>query len=79
MKAKLVIAVILSLAVFMSLASVLLPEPPPTQVIGAPEILALALPLREALWNFRLLDVLGQLALLITGTFGVLVLVKERR
>jgi len=36
-------------------------------------------PLREALWNYRSLDVLGQLALLLTGTFGVLVLIRERR
>ena len=74
MKVKLVIGVILAAAIFLSLASILLIESPIPQ-IGA----ASGIPLRQALWHFRLLDVLGQLALLITGTFGVLVLVKERR
>ncbi|HCU34714.1 MAG TPA: hypothetical protein DGT21_04480 [Armatimonadetes bacterium] len=36
-------------------------------------------PLRDALWHYRALDVLGGLALLLTGTYGVLVLVRERR
>lgn len=35
--------------------------------------------LRDALWTHRSLDVLGGLALLLTGTYGVLVLVRERR
>jgi len=71
---KLLIGVILAAAIFLSLASVLLVESPMPQAIVSP-----AIPLRQALWHFRFLDVLGQLALLITATFGVLVLVKERR
>ncbi len=38
-----------------------------------------AIPLRDALWTHRSLDVLGGLALLLSGTYGILVLVRERR
>ena len=31
-----------------------------------------------ALWRHRVLDVIGQLLMMLAGTFGVLVLVKER-
>lgn len=44
----------------------------------ASPVIVEALPLREALWNYRTLDVLGQLALLLSATYGVLVLIKER-
>lgn len=37
------------------------------------------IPLRNALWEHRALDVMGQLALLLAGTYGVLVLIRERR
>ena len=35
-------------------------------------------PLGSALWEKRGLDVLGQMLLILGGTFGVLVLTKER-
>jgi len=31
-----------------------------------------------ALWHYRALDLVGQLLMVLAGTFGVLVLVKER-
>lgn len=35
-------------------------------------------PFRAVLWGHRLLDLVGQLLMVMAGTFGVLVLVKER-
>lgn len=35
-------------------------------------------PLRTLLWEQRSLDLLGQILLILGGTFGVLVLTKER-
>ena len=35
-------------------------------------------PLRSVLWEHRALDVLGQILIILGGTFGVLVLTKER-
>ena len=34
--------------------------------------------LRSVLWEHRALDVLGQILIILGGTFGVLVLTKER-
>jgi hypothetical protein len=33
---------------------------------------------REMLWNYRSLDLIGQMMIIMAGTFGVLVLTKER-
>ncbi len=73
MGGKLLLAVIFATGVFLILAYVLLGG----GILPAPFELA-AIPFREAVWMQRSLDVLGQLALLLTGTYGVLVLVKER-
>ena len=35
-------------------------------------------PLPAVLWHHRVLDLVGQLLMILAGTFGVLVLVKER-
>ncbi|MCD6359549.1 MAG: hypothetical protein J7M38_01710 [Armatimonadetes bacterium] len=35
-------------------------------------------PFRSVLWEHRALDVLGQMLIILGGTFGVLVLTKER-
>jgi NADH-quinone oxidoreductase subunit J len=34
---------------------------------------------REVLWNLRQIDLIGQIIILLTGVFGVVVLFKERR
>ena len=35
-------------------------------------------PFTTVLWQHRVLDIVGQLLMILAGTFGVLVLVKER-
>lgn len=37
-----------------------------------------ARPFREMLWNYRSLDLIGQMMIILAGAFGVLVLTKER-
>ena len=36
------------------------------------------IPFREMLWNFRAPDLIGQMMIILAGTFGVLVRVIER-
>ena len=73
MSGKLLIAIVFGAAMFLILANIL--------VVGAllpSPVFLEEIPFRHALWDYRSLDVLGQLALLLTGTYGVLVLIKER-
>ncbi len=75
MAGKLLLGVVLGAAIFLALVNVLV-------VSGQIPLLdhvAHAIAFREALWTFRALDVVGQLALFITSTFGVLVLIRERQ
>ena len=45
----------------------------------APDILITVTPrFNEALWQFRSLDILGQVMIIMAGTFTILILVKER-
>ena len=48
-------------------------EPEATSVLGGG-----TRPFREMLWNYRSLDLIGQMMIIMAGTFGVLVLTKER-
>lgn len=47
-------------------------------VTGPAAVAPMYEPLRAVLWHHRVLDLVGQLLLILAGTFGVLVLVKER-
>ncbi|MFP3902830.1 MAG: hypothetical protein ACLFWB_01185 [Armatimonadota bacterium] len=74
MKGKFILAIVLCAFIFIILVQVLVfdqsaPQPLKVQIVE----------LRDALWNVRTLDVVGQLALLFTATYGVLALVKERQ
>jgi hypothetical protein len=74
MTGRFVLAVVLCSIVFAILLQVLVFSgiSPKATYIGAYS-------LREALWSLRTLDVIGQLALLFTATYGVLALAKENR
>ncbi len=48
-------------------------------VAAPPSGAAAALGVREALWNVRRLDLLGQLIVIFAGVFGVVILFKEER
>jgi ethanolamine transporter EutH len=43
--------------------------------LPAPEIIKDA---RVVLWNLRRIDIIGQILILLTGVFGVVILLKER-
>ena len=43
-----------------------------------PVVVALRPPFRAMMWNERAVDLLGQMLIILAGTFGVLVLTKER-
>ncbi len=43
-----------------------------------PIALAVPAPLRTVLWEWRALDLVGQILIILGGAFGVLVLTKER-
>ena len=43
-----------------------------------PPMAAVHEPFTTVLWQERILDIVGQLLMIMAGTFGVLVLVKER-
>ncbi len=73
MKGKQLLGILLGGGIALALGNLLLA----TGFIPSP-VTVDAVPLREALWNYRALDVLGQLALLLSATYGVLVLIKER-
>ena len=74
MNDKFLLAVVLCVTIFMILVQTVVLDQ------AVPEALSMQpLDLREALWNVRMLDVVGQLALLFAATYGVLALVKERQ
>ncbi|NLJ34640.1 MAG: hypothetical protein GX358_00180 [candidate division WS1 bacterium] len=74
MGGKLLLAVVLSAVLLASLYSMVISG------ISMPTAVQVAdMMLRNALWEHRTLDVMGQLALLLTGTYGVLVLIRERQ
>ena len=54
--------------VYIFLSSVALPPP----------LMPVQEPFTTVLWQHRVLDIVGQLLMIMAGTFGVLVLVKER-
>jgi uncharacterized membrane protein len=65
--------VLVSVVIFLGLLAIFFYEPEPTiQMTEATR------PFREMLWNFRSLDLIGQMMIILAGTFGVLVLTKER-
>lgn len=72
MKGKFFLAVVLCAAIFVILVQTVVLDQAVPQ-----ELTVQVYDLRVALWNVRTLDVVGQLALLFTATYGVLVLVKE--
>ncbi len=74
MSGKLLLAIVFGAGIFLALAYILLLG---GLVPSAPDLTEI--PFRHALWDYRCLDVMGQLALLLTGTYGVLVLIKERQ
>ena len=73
MSGKLLLAIVIGVGIFLALANILVVG----GVLPSPLLLE-EIPFRHAWWDYRSLDVLGQLALLLTGTYGVLVLIKER-
>ena len=74
MSGKLLLAVILSAALLASLYSMVISGIAVPTAVPVDDMM-----LRSALWEHRALDVMGQLALLLTGTYGVLVLIRERQ
>ena len=74
MGGKLLLAVVLSAALLASLYSMVISGTSMPTAVQVADMM-----LRNALWEHRTLDVMGQLALLLTGTYGVLVLIRERQ
>jgi hypothetical protein len=73
MKGKFFLAIVLCGAIFVVLVQTAVLDQSIPQALTVP-----VFQLRDALWNVRTLDVIGQLALLFTATYGVLALIKER-
>jgi hypothetical protein len=67
------VGVLLSLAIFIGLVAIFLLEPEASvrPLGGLPGF-------REMMWDLRSPDLLGQMMIILAGTFGVLVLTKER-
>lgn len=65
--------VVLSIAILCGLLAIFLLDPAPIR-----EAQEVTRDFREMLWNYRALDLIGQMLVILAGTFGVLVLVKER-
>ncbi len=64
---------VFSVAIFIGLLFIFLPDVAPmpvTHEAGGP--------FRTIMWGYRAIDLLGQMMVILAGTFGVLVLVKER-
>ena len=73
MRGKMLVGILFGVGIFLALVNLVVyggATPVPLQLQSVP--------LREALWSYRALDVMGQVALLLTSTYGILVLVKER-
>ncbi len=64
---------VVSAAIFVGLLVILFLEPETTA-----QAVESARPFREMLWNYRSVDLIGQMMIIMAGTFGVLVLAKER-
>ncbi|MBD3292684.1 MAG: hypothetical protein GF393_07140 [Armatimonadia bacterium] len=64
---------LVSVAIFLGLLAIFFMEPEATMATGEG-----TRPFREMLWNYRSLDLIGQMMIIMAGTFGVLVLTKER-
>ncbi len=64
--------VVLSVAILTALLVIFLMEPAPPAVTEE-----ITEPFREMLWNLRPLDLIGQMMIILTGAFGVLVLTKK--
>lgn len=65
--------VVASVAILGALLVIFLLEPEPLPPTGT-----YTEPFREMLWNLRPLDLVGQMLLILAGSYGVLVLTKER-
>lgn len=65
--------VLVSVAILAGLLFIFFIEPDPVRMMGVD-----TRPFRDVLWNDRALDLIGQMMIILAGTFGVLVLVKER-
>lgn len=72
MNRKEIIGTIAALVFIGFSASLFIPHPQPDIGITATKSLS------QALWEFRSLDVFLQLLIILSGTFGILTLVKER-
>ncbi len=68
-----VLGFVVSVVILVALMMILLMEP---QAVATPQ--QMPEHFRNMLWNYRSLDVLGQMMVILAGTFGILVLVKER-
>jgi uncharacterized membrane protein len=65
--------VLVSIVIFFGLLVIFFLEPEPAR-----QTVESTRPFREMLWNYRSLDLIGQMMIILAGTFGVLVLTKER-
>ena len=64
---------LVSVAIFLGLLAIFFMDPEPTMQLSESTG-----PFREMLWDYRSLDLIGQMMIIVAGTFGVLVLTKER-
>ncbi|MGC9317830.1 MAG: hypothetical protein ACP5KN_07335 [Armatimonadota bacterium] len=65
--------VVLCVVILVGLTVIFLSDVAPLRGVGEATI-----PFREMLWSNRALDLIGQMLAILSGTFGVLVLTKER-
>ena len=65
--------VLVSIVILFGLLGIFFLEPEPAR-----QAVESTRPFREMLWNYRSLDLIGQMMIILAGTFGVLVLTKER-
>lgn len=72
MKARSILGIIFALGITIGLALLFVTSPQPDiQLTVTPNF-------NVALWEFRSLDIFGQLVIILVGTFTILTLVKER-
>ncbi|MFW6155900.1 MAG: hypothetical protein ACOC7J_01160 [Armatimonadota bacterium] len=64
---------LVSISLLIGLLVILFVEPPTALKAGEG-----VRPFQEMLWDYRSVDLIGQMMIIMAGTFGVLVLVKER-
>jgi len=67
------LGVLVSVSILAGLLYIFFIEPEPTRAM-----LGAVRPFRQMLWELRAPDLIGQMMIILAGTFGVLVLVKER-